>query len=107
MRSARRPRRRSSRAAERVDAVSDQGPMPGAAPLLTEHSHMMAMRVALGLFCAFVLAGCASSTGVRVNQSDMISSCLTTIPDRDALLGVALSGGGSRAALFGTAPRSS
>src|SRR5262245_15592586 len=77
--------------------------MPGAAPLLIEHSLMMAMRVAFGLVCAFVLAGCASSTAVRVDRSDVIGSCLTTVPDRDALLGVALSGGGSRAALFGSA----
>ena len=33
----------------------------------------------------------------------MIGPCQTTVPDRDLLLGVAISGGGSRAALFGAA----
>ncbi len=64
---------------------------------------MMWGRTGLGLVCALVLAGCASSTAVRVDSSDVIGPCRTAVPDRDALLGVALSGGGSRAALFGEA----
>jgi len=33
----------------------------------------------------------------------VIGPCQTTVPDRNLLLGVAISGGGSRAALFGAA----
>jgi hypothetical protein len=51
--------------------------------------------------CALVLAGCASSTAYRVTRADTIGPCGTTVPDRDVLVGVALSGGGSLAALFG------
>jgi len=63
----------------------------------------MAIRVGLGLVCALALAGCASATALRVERSDVIGPCQTAVPDRDILLGVALSGGGTRAALFGAA----
>ena len=39
----------------------------------------------------------------RVKRADAVASCQTAVPDRDVLFGVALSGGGSRAALFGAA----
>ena len=39
----------------------------------------------------------------RVKRADAVASCQTAVPERDLLLGVALSGGGSRAALFGVA----
>jgi hypothetical protein len=64
---------------------------------------MMATRVALGLVCAVFLAGCASAHAFRVERSDVIGPCQTTVPERNLLLGVAISGGGSRAALFGAA----
>jgi hypothetical protein len=64
---------------------------------------MMAIRIGLGLVCALMLAGCASATAFRVDRSDVIGPCQTAVPDRDVLFGVALSGGGSRAALFGEA----
>jgi hypothetical protein len=38
-----------------------------------------------------------------VTRSDVIGPCKTAVPDRDVLFGVALSGGGNRAALFGAA----
>ena len=63
----------------------------------------MATHIRLGLVCALALAGCASSTVYRVTPSDVIGPCETAVPDRDVLVGVALSGGASRAALFGTA----
>src|SRR5207249_1474606 len=63
----------------------------------------VAIRSRLGLVCAFILARCASATAIRVERSDVVGPCLTAVPDRDVLLGVALSGGGSRAALFGAA----
>jgi predicted acylesterase/phospholipase RssA len=64
---------------------------------------MNATRVVLGLVCGLLLAGCASATAFRVDRSDVIGPCQTVVPESDLLLGVALSGGGSRAALFGAA----
>ncbi len=63
----------------------------------------MAIRIGLGLVCALMLVGCASATAFRVDRSDVIGPCQTEVPGRDVLFGVALSGGGSRAALFGEA----
>jgi|RhiMetdeSRZDD1v2_1073273.scaffolds.fasta_scaffold62670_4 hypothetical protein len=63
----------------------------------------MATRIGLWLACGLVLAGCASSTAYRVTRSDVIRPCETSVRDGDLLVGVALSGGGSRAALFGAA----
>jgi len=60
-------------------------------------------RVVLGLVCVVALTGCASATAFRVKRADMSGPCQTAVPDRDVLFGVALSGGGSRAALFGEA----
>jgi hypothetical protein len=62
---------------------------------------MIGMRVAL--VCAVFLAGCASSSYYTVKRVDEAGGCQTTVPARDLLLGVALSGGGSRAALFAEA----
>lgn len=64
---------------------------------------MIGSRVVLALVCAGLLAGCASSNYYTVKQADAAGPCLSTVPDRDLLLGVALSGGGSRAALFAQA----
>ena len=64
---------------------------------------MTAMRAAIGLVCAIVLAGCASAHYIPVKRADTIGPCQTAVPERDVLVGVALSGGGSRAALFGAA----
>jgi Patatin-like phospholipase len=64
---------------------------------------MTGMRVALALVCAAFLTGCASSHYYTMKRVDVPGSCMTTVPDRDLLLGVALSGGGSRAALFAEA----
>jgi Patatin-like phospholipase len=55
------------------------------------------------LLCALVLTGCASALAVRVPLAGPDMACITPAPDRDVLVGVALSGGGSRAALFGAA----
>jgi Patatin-like phospholipase len=57
----------------------------------------------VGLVCALALTGCVSATAFRVKRADVIGPCQTAVPDRDVLFGVALSGGGSRAALFGEA----
>jgi Patatin-like phospholipase len=64
---------------------------------------MIGTRVAIGLLSAVVLAGCASAHAFRVVRSEVIGPCQTGVPEQDTLLGVALSGGGSRAALFGLA----
>src|SRR5262244_936318 len=64
---------------------------------------MIGQRIALGIACALVLTGCASAHYVTVKPADAIGPCRTTVAERDLLLGVALSGGGSRAALFAEA----
>jgi hypothetical protein len=60
-------------------------------------------RAALGLLGALTLTGCASAVAFRVPQAGTETACVTPAPDREVLVGVALSGGGSRAALFGAA----
>jgi hypothetical protein len=55
------------------------------------------------LLGAFALTGCASAVAIRVPQAGPDAACVIPAPDREVLVGVALSGGGSRAALFGGA----
>ncbi len=64
---------------------------------------MIGPRTVLGIACAIVLTGCASAHYVAVPEAVVPGPCMTTAPERDLLLGVALSGGGSRAALFAEA----
>ena len=63
----------------------------------------MSPLVTLGLACALLLAGCASAPVVRLTKAGPDTTCLTPTVERDTVVGVALSGGGSRAALFGAA----
>jgi hypothetical protein len=55
------------------------------------------------LLGALLLTGCASAIPSRFAKADPDPPCIAPAPDGDLLLGVALSGGGSRAAVFGTA----
>ena len=64
---------------------------------------MSGRRIALGLVCVIVLTGCASAHYYTVPESTVTGPCATTVSERDLLLGVALSGGGSRAALYSEA----
>jgi hypothetical protein len=64
---------------------------------------MIGQRIALGLVCVVVLTGCASAHYYILPKADAVGPCQTAVPQRDLLLGVALSGGGSRAALFAEA----
>ena len=64
---------------------------------------MIVTRVVLALIGAVFLTGCASSSYYTVKRVDAPGTCMTTMPERDLLVGVALSGGGSRAALFAEA----
>jgi hypothetical protein len=64
---------------------------------------MTVMRMVLAVVGAVLISGCASSSYYTVKRMDTPASCMTTVPERDLLLGVALSGGGSRAALFAQA----
>ena len=59
--------------------------------------------MALWLACALLATGCASSVAFRAPAAGPQSTCVTPAPERELVLGVALSGGGSRAALFGAA----
>jgi hypothetical protein len=60
-------------------------------------------RAAIVLLGALVLTGCASALAVRVPKAGPDTACIMPAPDREVLVGVALSGGGSRAALFAAA----
>jgi hypothetical protein len=60
-------------------------------------------RAGVVLLGALVLTGCASAIAIHVPQAGPEVACITPAPDREVLVGVALSGGGSRAALFGAA----
>lgn len=60
-------------------------------------------RVAVVLAWALLGAGCASAIAYRIPRAGSESACVRPAPHRDVLVGVALSGGGSRAALFGAA----
>ncbi|MGH7301705.1 MAG: patatin-like phospholipase family protein [Candidatus Rokuibacteriota bacterium] len=64
---------------------------------------MNGMRMLLALVGMVFMAGCASSSYYTLKRVDGAGPCQTTAPERDLLLGVALSGGGSRAALFAEA----
>jgi len=55
------------------------------------------------LLGALVLTGCASAVAIRVPQVGPDTACITPALQQETLVGVALSGGGSRAALFGAA----
>ena len=59
--------------------------------------------LAMALACALLGAGCASAIATRVPRAGAEAVCVNPSPPRDVVLGVALSGGGSRAALFGAA----
>jgi hypothetical protein len=57
--------------------------------------------LALGLACLLLAAGCATAVAFRAPQAGPQTACVVPAPEPDLLVGVALSGGGSRAALFG------
>jgi hypothetical protein len=60
-------------------------------------------RAGVVLLGALSLTGCASASAIRVPHAGPDTACVAPAPDRQILVGVALSGGGSRAALFGAA----
>ena len=59
--------------------------------------------VAIVVACALLGTGCASALAVSGRKVGPATTCITPAPDSDLLVGVALSGGGSRAALFAAA----
>ena len=58
---------------------------------------------AIALVCALLAAGCASAIALTAPKAGEELSCVRPASDTDLLLGIALSGGGSRAALFAAA----
>ncbi len=64
---------------------------------------MNGMRLAFALVGTVFLAGCASASYVTVKRVDTPGPCMMDVRSQNILLGVALSGGGSRAALFAEA----
>ena len=59
--------------------------------------------IAVGLTLSLLLSGCASAVAIRAVKAGPEVRCVFPPEPRDVLVGVALSGGGSRAALFGAA----
>jgi len=59
--------------------------------------------MAVVLLAVFILGGCASAHVFTVKRVDSVVPCLSSVAESNLLLGVALSGGGSRAAIFGSA----
>jgi hypothetical protein len=57
----------------------------------------------LVLACALLATGCASAVAYRAPAAGPHTACVSPTADRELVVGVALSGGGSRAALFGAA----
>jgi predicted acylesterase/phospholipase RssA len=55
------------------------------------------------LACMLVLTGCASATPLMLLRAGTGTTCITPAPEAELLIGIALSGGGSRAAVFGAA----
>ena len=64
---------------------------------------MLAARLVVGFVGLVLLTACASSHAYQVKRADTVVPCQIPVSERDLLFGVALSGGGSRAALFGAA----
>ena len=54
---------------------------------------------ALWLACGLLATGCASAVAIRVPEAGPQSTCVAPAPEPEIALGVALSGGGSRAAV--------
>jgi hypothetical protein len=52
----------------------------------------------LYLMCALMATGCATAVAFRAPQAGSQTACVVPAPEPDMVLGVALSGGGSRAA---------
>jgi hypothetical protein len=57
--------------------------------------------LALWLACALLATGCATAVSYRAPMAGPQTTCVTPALERELVVGVALSGGGSRAALFG------
>ena len=55
------------------------------------------------LACMLLLTGCASSAPLMLSRVGPGTTCITPAPEAELLIGIALSGGGSRAAVFGAA----
>jgi len=57
----------------------------------------------LSLACALIVTGCATPQIARLPKAGAEVTCITAPTAKDTIVGVSLSGGGSRAALFGAA----
>ena len=60
-------------------------------------------RAALGLAYVLLLTGCASAHVIHLKKAGAETACIMPAMPQDTVVGVSLSGGGSRAALFGAA----
>jgi hypothetical protein len=85
----------SSPAERRERANSDRAPSAG------EHTRWHL--VALSLIGLFLMTGCAAAKVNHFPKAGAETPCITPATPQDTIVGVSLSGGGSRAALFGAA----
>ena len=77
-------------------------------PLKTARTHAAGRRsrwsrTVLGLACVLLLTACVSPQIARLPKAGAETACITPAAPHDTVVGVSLSGGGSRAALFGAA----
>src|SRR5688572_4742168 len=83
-----------------VDASDKEAHMRGSRRMI---GRILWSRASILLLGVLLLTGCASALAIRVPKAGPETACITPAPAREVLVGVALSGGGSRAALFGAA----
>jgi NTE family protein len=57
----------------------------------------------LPFICVLLVTGCASAPAIRLPRVGPQTTCVTPRTERDVAIGVAASGGGSRAAMFAAA----
>lgn len=70
---------------------------------MVRHDRWQAQCIGLVALCTLIVGGCASPQVERLPRAQAPEACVPPPPQRDVLVGVALSGGGSRSALYGAA----
>jgi hypothetical protein len=66
-----------------------------------QRRNVTVIALALALACGLLATGCATPVAYRAPVAGPQTTCIIPAPERELVVGVALSGGGSRAALFG------
>lgn len=61
------------------------------------------LQIGTVMLCALFTGGCQSPHVQRLPRADAAEQCVLPAPEREVLVGIAISGGGSRSALYGAA----